>query len=111
MNYRAGSINAKNRYRGLTARIVMGLSAVLCGQTFAAEVFLDRPVRAGELTVFQSAYEENNYYYLPDKPVLATNDRGTPKFSFMQYVRGQNEEQITGGGLVHAVVKLEVTDD
>lgn len=111
MSYKARSINARKRYRGLTAGLVMVLSAAFCGQAFAAEVFLDRPVRAGDLTVFQSAYEENSYYYLADKPVLDVNDSGTPKFSFMQYVRGQNDDQITGGGLVHAVVKLEVTDE
>ena len=76
------------------------------------KVMLDEPVKAGPLTVFPDVSDKNAYYYVTDKPRIATAANGKPKFSFLKYVdnNAANKEG-DGGGLVHAVVVLEVTDE
>ena len=82
----------------------------------AQNFVLDRPVRAGELTLFPDLDDENTFYYVSDKARLAVDDAGRPKFSFLRYVdnvRSADERvrEGEGGGIVHAVVTLEVTQD
>lgn len=86
----------------------------------AQRINLDKPIKAGELTVFPDIENERNYYYISDKPRLATDANGRPQFSFLRYVdnatpagdqAGRTEGEGTGGGIVHAVVTLEVTRD
>jgi len=86
----------------------------------AQRILLDKPVRAGKLTLFPEVEKNNEYYYLPDKPRLALNDQGEPQFSFTRYVKnelsdGSSAESIlesnTGGGLIHALVELSVSDE
>lgn len=79
-------------------------------------IILDKVIRAGELTLFQSVGDQNSYYYLPDQIRLAEHSNGTPKFSFLRYVEnirsGSADSEIregSGGGIVHAVVSLEVS--
>jgi hypothetical protein len=81
----------------------------------AQQILLDKPVRAGELTLFQEVGNDNNYYYLPDKLRLAKHADGTPQLSFLQYVEntkgGDASDEAEGGGIVHAVVELSVTKE
>ena len=97
----------------LTVSLVM-LLTLLNGQ----QIILDLPVRAGELTLFPEVGNQNNYYYLADKAKLATGADGQPQFSFLRYVENQHSandgttlREGLGGGIVHAVVSLHVTDD
>ncbi len=82
----------------------------------AQEIILDRQVRAGELTLFPSVRDPNKYYYVADKARLATHDNGDPQFSFLRYIQAnvssdaENDEG-SGGGIVHALVELGVTDE
>ncbi len=83
------------------------------------QILLDKPVRAGELILFPALGDNNNYYYLPDKPQLASHPDGAPMFSFLRYVKNEetaadsNEgisESAVGGGVLHALVELKVPD-
>src|SRR5687768_7522153 len=82
-------------------------------------ILLDKPVRAGSLILFPELDNENNYYYLPDKPRLAIHPDGKPQLSFLRYAKNERtaetentaiSESTTGGGIVHALVELAVTD-
>ncbi|MEO8199728.1 MAG: hypothetical protein ABI679_04320 [Gemmatimonadota bacterium] len=103
-----------------TCRGVALVSLVCLGVTplLAQDVLLDRPVRAGALTVFPSASDTTQFFYVVDKARLATDSSGTPQFSFIRYastVATAAEEteraEAEGGGIVHAVVSLSVTED
>lgn len=81
----------------------------------AQQILLDKPVRAGEITVFPEVGNDNNFYYLPDKLRLARHSTGRPQFSFLRYVENTSGAEATdeaeGGGIVHAVVELRVTPE
>ncbi len=97
---------------------ILLLSIMLQKQLLAQPINLDKPLKAGELTCFPDISDETKYYYVSDKPRLATNANGKPQFSFLRYVENKisaagdpaNTEG-DGGGIVHAVVSLEVTAD
>ena len=58
-----------------------------CTIASGQDILLDKTVRAGELTLFQSVSNPNEYYYLSDKPKLAVDPAtGKPQFSFLRYV-------------------------
>ncbi|MEN1783497.1 MAG: hypothetical protein AAGF77_00020 [Bacteroidota bacterium] len=85
----------------------------------AQKILLDKPIRAGELILFPDLDGKGNYYYLPDKPRLANHPDETPIFSFLRYVKNEDtdpavntgiSESSIGGGIVHALVELKVTD-
>ncbi|MEM9687791.1 MAG: hypothetical protein AAF934_12870, partial [Bacteroidota bacterium] len=85
---------------------------------FAQQINLDKTVKAGELTLFQELRNPKAWYYLVDKPRLAKDKNGMPKFSFLRYVEnvrsGANEEKRRegdGGGIVHALIELGITDE
>jgi hypothetical protein len=93
------------------------LCALLVLPAAAQQILLDKPVRAGELVAFPDLNDENAYYYVVDKPHLATDENGRPQFSFLRYVEnvrsGAQEAEIRegeGGGIVHALVSLSVTE-
>ncbi|MEM1119283.1 MAG: hypothetical protein AAGJ18_02475, partial [Bacteroidota bacterium] len=84
------------------------------------QILLDKPVRAGELILFPSVSDESDYYYLADKPRLAFHEDGRPQFSFLRYVKNEKTEgsennaiteSNTGGGIIHALVELSVSDE
>jgi len=93
------------------------LLGMLSKASFGQSILIDNPVRAGELTVFPDVKDGNKYYYLPDKPRLALHPNGEPQFSFLRYVDNvssegaEDQKEGEGGGIVHAVVELNVTDD
>ena len=99
---------------------------ILLGFVFIADsvsgqrIVLDKPVRAGQLILFPEVEKSNEYYYLPDKPQIALHENGDPQFSFTRYVKnelsdGSSAESIlessTGGGLIHALVELSVSEE
>ena len=82
----------------------------------AQRIILDLPTKIGELTAFPEVNNPDNYYYVTDKARLATDSTGRPRFSMLRYVSnvvGTGDQGLTqgeGGGIVHAVVSLSVTE-
>ncbi|HYQ88223.1 MAG TPA: hypothetical protein VEU09_01190, partial [Candidatus Binatia bacterium] len=90
----------------------------MAGPASAQQILIDKPVRAGELTVFPDLNDPMSYYYVNDKPHLSLDANGKPQFSFLRYVENvrsgadQAEAQEgEGGGIVHAVVALSITPE
>jgi hypothetical protein len=83
--------------------------------SFGQQILLDKPLRAGDLTLFPELNNETVYYYLPDKVRIGKHPDGKPQFSFLRYVenvRSANEtREGDGGGIVHAVIELKVPDE
>lgn len=92
-----------------TLSILLVLLCPLLG--WSQKVFVDQPVRAGEVLLFPSISDEHSYYYLPDKPRLSVKE-GKPQLLFMRYVENQSSQAAAnaaaGGGLFHALVNFEV---
>ncbi|AEE49553.1 hypothetical protein [Haliscomenobacter hydrossis] len=88
-----------------------------CTIASGQDILLDKTVRAGELTLFQSVSNPNDYYYLSDKPKLAVDPAtGKPQFSFLRYVENQKgtgdqatKDEGEGGGIIHCVIEMGVT--
>lgn len=59
------------------------------------------------LTFLQSSLNDNDYYYLPQFPRLATRPDGTYEFLCMKYVSDKVENS---GGLIHALVEFRIAD-
>lgn len=96
------------------------LLLALAFQLNAQKVILDKGIRAGELQLFPDVSAPNNYYYMADKIRIAQQNDGTPYFSFIKYVRNEDTASASssgistsnnGGGIVHAVVTFDVTDE
>ncbi len=81
----------------------------------AQSINLDKPTRVGNLIVFPDVQDDKMYYYMPDKARLATGPDGNPQFSFLRYVENKRSDEVTregdGGGIVHAVVSMEVPSE
>ncbi len=95
---------------------VSSLVLLFAAPAHGQEVTIDRQVRAGELTVFPSAKSPNDYYYVADKLRLAEHPDGRPQFSFVRYIEPSatadaERDKADGGGIVHALVELGVTDE
>ena len=110
--------------RHKTKILIILVLGFLTGMTFnqvkSQSFLLDKPVGAGDLTLFPDLDNENNYYYMPNQVQLALHPDGKPMFSFIKYVRNTDGSAGTGsqitrsgeaGGIIHAVVSLKVTDD
>ncbi len=100
--------------------LVSSVPGVVRGQESeaAAHILIDKPVKAGDLTVFPSLDDPKAFYYVSDKPRLATDEAGRPQFSFLRWVvnvrsgKAQAEaREGEGGGIVHALVELSVTTE
>jgi hypothetical protein len=95
------------------------LGAVLTvGAAGAQQILLDKPVKAGELNLFQELNDPNAYYYVPNKVSLATLPDGTPQFSFLRYVKnvrsGADQAEARegqGGGIVTGLITLGVSPE
>lgn len=99
---------------GLAALVALGLA----GRADAADILLDKPVRAAGLIFFPSREDPDRYYYAPVRARLARTETGLPRFSFLRYVQNVRSElgeddvlEGEGGGIVHAVVSLGITDE
>lgn len=106
------------RFFGRCAWIALALLPAVVQPALAQQILLDKPVRAGELTLFPDLNDETIYYYISDKPHLSNDANGRPQFSFLRYVEnvrtGAAEPEARegeGGGIVHAVVALGVTPE
>ncbi len=96
--------------------IVMSVSPAAVGQ----EVLLDGYRRVEGLMLFPALNEPNVYYYLPNRPRVATGKNGKPEFSFMRYAYTTNEarassaggiQEAGGGGILHFLVTYEVPEE
>ncbi len=91
------------------------LASAFATPAAAQQILLDQPVRAGVLTVFPDLGDANVYYYVSDRPRLAIGENGIPQFSFLRYVEnnltGPTLREGEGGGIVHAVVSLSVSQE
>lgn len=106
------------RFLGASLILAAAAGLALAPAASAQQILLDKPVRAAELILFPDINDENVYYYVCDKPRLATGENERPQFSFLRYVENvrsaADEAEIRegeGGGIVHALVALSVTED
>ena len=95
------------------------LFAIAIGAPAMAQqhVLLDKAVKAGDLTLLQDVDDPAKYYYISDKPHLATRADGSPEFSFLRWVEntrsGADQPEARegeGGGIIHALVALSSAD-
>ena len=98
-----------------TTTVVLSLLILGPSPARAQQILIDKPVRAADLVCFPDLNDPLSYYYVNDKPHLATDANGKPQFSFLRYVEnvrsGATEAEAregVGGGIVHAVVALSV---
>ena len=97
----------------------LALSLFVCKTELQAQpVWIDQPVQAGDLILFPHITDSTKYYYLPNKLSLGTTQSGLPQFSFLRYVQNVKTKPGTdqvvegdGGGIVHALVELKVTEE
>ncbi len=83
----------------------------------AQPIFIDQPIQAGDLIVFPHVTDTTKFYYLPNKIAMGTTLSGLPQFSFLRYIQnvkttpgGDQRTEGDGGGIVHALVELKITD-
>ena len=78
------------------------------------KILLDKPVRAGDLVLYPGLKgDKDSYYYVVNKVSLGTHETGAPQFSFLRWVDNEagDETGPGGGGIVHALVELGVTQE
>jgi hypothetical protein len=104
---------SRNRRSVLATTAVAVLAGVLAPTTpvRSQNVIWDEQVRVGPLVAFPSVRDENVYYYAGTRARLA-REGGLPKFSFVRFSEANPEggEEAIGGGVLHAVVELGVTE-
>jgi len=84
--------------------IILGLFLAWTVTAEAQRIILDLPTKAGELTLFPEVGKPNSFYFVADKAQLAVDDNGSAP--------GETDNtQGEGGGIVHAVVSLAVSDE
>ena len=105
-------------FAGLVALALIWSWSATGSVATAQQILLDDSVQAAGLTLYRDLRKEDVYYYLPNRPRLAVNDRGEPAFSFTRWVKnvrsaGDAEEvrEGEGGGFVHFLVELTVDDE
>lgn len=98
--------------------VLVGLGLSCSAIVKSQPVWIDQPIQAGDLIVFPHITDSSKYYYLPNKLTLGTTASGLPQFSFLRYVQNvktkPGTEQVLegeGGGIVHALVELNVTEN
>jgi len=94
--------------RSLYLSLFIALSFLLC-TSLHAEVLLDaEPLQVGNVMLFKDHADEHGYHYMPMSPRIATWPDGTPKFSFLQYVK--TGKDITGG-ILHFLTTFGLTPE
>lgn len=111
-------METKNKNNTVMQWLLYFLVICLINVSYGQQINLDKVVRAGELTLFQELRNPKAWYYVIDKPSIAKDENGTPKFSFLKYAdnkrSGSDEAELRegdGGGIVHALIELGVTKD
>ena len=101
------------RWIVLTALVVLACAGSAAAQQ---QILLDKQARGGDLVFLRDLNDEKAWYYVVDKPKLATDANGRPQFSFLRYVENQSgaegadaAREGEGGGIVHALVSLSVS--
>ena len=104
----------------MKSKILLCLILLAGYKLTAQDILLDKIVRAGEVTLFQSLSNPNEYYYIPDKIQLGTHPDGSPQFSFIKYARNSSptgtsasgfSETSDAGGILHALVMIKVPNE
>lgn len=97
--------------------VLLTIATVFLNSIFSQPVYIDRPVQAGELLLFPDIADSSKFYYLPNKISLGVTPNGKPQFSFLRYVQNVaslpgeiNRTEGEGGGILHALVELKITD-
>ena len=88
-------------------------ASVFCVPVVRAQIELDKALRIGDLWVFPTLQDAKSWSYLPAAARLVTTENGDPKFSFLIYVKPDEDGEITpktitqadGGALVHFLVE------
>ena len=99
------------------AVVVLTFTVLSTGWAAGQEILLDQMVEAGGLKCYPVHGDPNSWYYLPDRPhVATTGEAERPEFSFLMYTTPEQrgEEGITtapGGGVAHMLVAYDVPED
>jgi hypothetical protein len=89
--------------------LFIGFSLFIISCVAHGELLLDtEPIQAGNVMLFKDHADEHGYHYMPLSPRIANWPDGTPKFSFLQYVRTGKE---VTGGVLHFLVTYALTDE
>ncbi|MEW5807310.1 MAG: hypothetical protein AB1756_08205 [Acidobacteriota bacterium] len=89
--------------------IFISICLLLTTSPVLAEILLDvEPTQAGDVMLFRDHADEHGYHYMPMSPKISTWPDGTPKFSFLQYLRTGKE--ITGG-VMHFLATFGLTKE
>jgi hypothetical protein len=90
-------MNARRAIRALSVVAVL-VGLCLGPAAPAQEVLLDGYKRVEGLMLFPALHEPNVYYYLPNRPMVATGKNGKPEFSFMRYAYTTDEKRTSSAG-------------
>ncbi len=73
-----------------------------------ADILLDKaPLQVGNAILLRDHLSENSYYYMPNRPRIATWPDGTPKLTFLKYTKAGEQE--LKGGILHFFVTYSLT--
>jgi len=73
-----------------------------------AEVLLDKaPLQVGNAILLGDSASPNTFYYIPNRPRIATWPDGTPKLTFLKYTKAGEQE--LKGGILHFFVTYSLT--
>lgn len=89
-------------------RIIFLLCAFLLTSVFLkAEVLLGDPLQVGNYFLLKDSAAQNTFYYIPNRPRIATWPDGTPKLTFLKYTKAGEKE--FKGGILHFFVTYSAT--
>ena len=91
---------------------LLGFLCLFVKETIAQKVFIDQPLRIGEVLLFPSVDDPNVYYYQPGNPRVAIGKDRKPIFSLLMFTKKNrskvteaDQEEQTVGGIVHTLVE------
>ena len=90
-------------------RVILLLCAfLLTSVLLKAEVLLDQaPLQIGKAILFRDSAARNTFFYIPNRPRIATWPDGTPKLTFLKYTKAGEQE--FKGGILHFFVTYSLT--
>ena len=92
-------------------RVILYLCAfLLISGLLRAEVLLDQaPLQIGNAILLRDSDSKNTFYYIPNRPRIATWPDGTPKLTFLKYTKAGEKE--FKGGILHFFVTYSLTPE
>lgn len=99
--------------------VMLALFLITCSTAKAQQISIDRGVRVEGLWCFPLVTDTTQYLFLPDRAMLAVDEKKKPQFSFIRYVTVADTASSTpertisqagGGGVLHFLVTYD-TDD